>query len=228
MPYLFEPAAVPALPILGQDTLFPVHRIYCVGRNYAEHTKEMGGDPTREAPFFFSKPADAIVQNRSTIDYPAATENLHFEMELVLAIGKKGRNISVDAAPGFILGYACGIDLTRRDLQAAAKQKGRPWDCAKGFDQSAPCSAIRLKSETSNLASSRIWLDVNQSRKQEALISDMIWSPAEVTAHLSCFYELVPGDLIFTGTPAGVGAIKSGDHIVGGIEGLETVELNIR
>ena len=224
---LFSPPDQPTLPITENESRFPVRRIYCVGRNYAEHTLEMGGDPTREAPFFFSKPADAIMQTNSEIAYPKSTGNLHYEMELVIAINKGGEDLSTAEAGSLIYGYAAGIDLTRRDLQSEAKKKGRPWDTAKGFDQSAPCAAITSIDTVGDISSSRIWLQVNGTIKQEAKISDMIWDPIEIVAHLSHFYKLEPGDLIFTGTPAGVGELKPGDQVTGGIDGLENISITI-
>ncbi|MEP3247578.1 MAG: fumarylacetoacetate hydrolase family protein [Sneathiella sp.] len=228
MPYLFPPAPIPTLPIIGRSESFPVRRIFCVGRNYAEHSREMGGDPEREAPFFFSKPADALVQNNCTLPFPQATQNLHFEMELVLAIGKKGQNIAPSDADDYLFGYASGIDLTRRDLQAEAKEKGRPWDTAKGFDQSAPCSAITERLAIPDIEQARISLEVNKDLKQDAKLSDMIWSPLEIICSLSSFYTLMPGDLIYTGTPAGVSQILPGDMLEGHIEGLPTIAVTFR
>ncbi|WP_025897935.1 fumarylacetoacetate hydrolase family protein [Sneathiella glossodoripedis] len=228
MNYAFEPEATPALPITGQTSLYPVRRIYCVGRNYAEHSLEMGGDPTREAPFFFSKPANTIVQTNTEVTYPQATENFHFEMELVIAIAKEGRDLQPEETAEYIFGYAAGIDLTRRDLQNEAKDKRRPWDTSKGFDQSAPCGPITPASNIQALESSRIWLDVNGSRKQDAKISDMIWNPFEIVSHLSHFFVIKPGDIVFTGTPAGVGQIQKGDVLTGGIDGLENISIAIR
>ncbi len=227
MTYAFPPQAIPALPIIDSTQIFPIRRIYCVGRNYAEHTIEMGGDPDREAPFFFSKPADSIVPSGSKIPYPQATSNLHFEMELVIAIGKEGKNLSAEQTHSHIFGYACGIDLTRRDLQGEAKTRGRPWDTGKGFDNSAPCSAITPVNLVDDLENSQIWLDVNGERKQDAKISDMIWNSFEIVAHLSHFYTIKPGDLIFTGTPAGVGKLEPEDHVNGGIDGLNTISITI-
>lgn len=227
MPFLFDPPETPSLPIIGKEERFPIRRIFCVGRNYAEHTKEMGGNPEKEDPFFFTKPADAIVQNNSKVPYPLATNNFHFEMELVIAIGGIGQKLSKTDAEGSILGYASGIDLTRRDLQSKAKETRRPWDASKGFDQSAPCSAIQLEENTGDLSDARISLSVNEDTKQDALISDMIWNPIEIVAFLSELFEIRPGDLIYTGTPAGVGAIKKGDKLVGSIDGLEDICIEI-
>ncbi len=228
MPYLFPPAPLPTLPIIGRSETFPVRRIFCVGRNYAEHSREMGGDPEREAPFFFSKPADALVQNNSTLSFPQATQNLHYEMELVLAIGKQGQNIGLSDANDHLFGYASGIDLTRRDLQAEAKEKGRPWDTAKGFDQSAPCTAITERLDIPDIEQARISLEINKDLKQNAKLSDMIWKPLEIICSLSNFYTLMPGDLVYTGTPAGVGQILPGDMLEGHIEGLPTIAVTFR
>jgi fumarylpyruvate hydrolase len=217
---------IPSLAVARSDTAFPVHRIYCVGRNYAEHAREMGGNPEREAPFFFSKPADAVVANGSTIAYPSATKSLHHEIELVVALGKGGENIAPANALDFVFGYAVGIDLTRRDLQAAAKEKARPWDTAKGFDNSAPLTAIHAVSDIGHIKSGAITLTVNGELRQKGDVADMVWPVADIIAHLSSLYRLRAGDLIFTGTPAGVGAVERGDHLVGTVQGLD--ELSIR
>ena len=202
----------PSLPVAGTAARFPVRRIYCVGRNYAAHAREMGADE-REPPFFFLKPADAIVQDGTTIPYPSKTADLHNEGELVAAIGTGGRNITVENANEHIFGYAVGIDLTRRDLQNEAKEMRRPWDMGKGFDRSAPCGEIAPASAIGHPASGDIWLKVNGAEKQHGDIADMIWSTPECIAYLSGLMELVPGDLIFTGTPDGVGPVTSGDAI---------------
>jgi fumarylpyruvate hydrolase len=204
-----------------------VHRIYCVGRNYADHVREMGSDPKRDPPIFFSKPADAVVANGSRVSYPPRTSNLHHEIELVVAIGHGGRDISLERALDHVFGYAAGNDLTRRDLQAAAKNHGAPWDVAKGFDQSAPIAAIRRVAEIGHLAAGTIWLEVNGESRQRSDLSEMIWSVSEIVSELSAYFELHPGDLIFTGTPAGVGAVVRGDSMVGGIDGLETLRTTI-
>lgn len=216
--------ATPVVPVRGSDGLFPVRRIYCVGRNYADHAREMGGDPTREPPFFFGKPQDAVVPGGGTIAYPPLTSNLHYEVELVVALAKGGRDIAVAAAQDCIFGYAVGIDLTRRDLQAKAKDKGQPWDTAKGFDQSAPISPI-TPATLGHPASGAIWLSVNGVEKQRGDLSQMTWRVPEVIAHISTFVTLAPGDLIFTGTPSGVGAILPGDRVRCGIEGLGELEI---
>ena len=226
MPYLFPPAT-PAVAIKGRSDLFPVHRIYCVGRNYADHVREMGGNPDREPPTFFAKPADAVVPNNARIPYPSRTKNFHHEIELVIAIGKGGRDIAVAQALEHVFGYAVGNDLTRRDLQSEAKDNGRPWDTSKGFDRSAVLSAITPAAQSGHLRSGRIWLKVNGQMRQQADLSELIWSVPEVIAELSTFFELQPGDLIYTGTPAGVGALKKGDRIEGGIDGLDELSTTI-
>lgn len=223
---------IPAPPqasveVAGTTERFPVHRIYCVGRNYAAHAREMGMDPEREPPFFFSKPADAIVPNGTAVPYPPRTSNLHHEIELVVAIGTGGRDIPLANALAHVYGYAVGNDLTRRDLQFAAREKGQPWDVAKGFDHSAPITAIRRAAEVGHLERGRIWIEVNGERRQQADLAEMIWNVPEIVAELSTLFELRPGDLVFTGTPAGVGAVKPGDSLVGGIDGLETLRTTI-
>ncbi len=223
MAYVWAPRNAPAVEVQDSAERFPVHRIYCVGRNYAAHAREMGNDPTREPPFFFSKPADAIVPNNTTIPYPPRTHNLHHEIELVVAIGTGGANISTTTALDHVYGYAVGNDLTRRDLQSAARDKGLPWDTSKGFDRSAAIAAIRPVSTEGHISRGAIWLKVNDDLKQQGDIADLIWSVPEIIAELSSLFELVPGDLVYTGTPAGVGAIKSGDRMEGGIAGLQTL-----
>lgn len=215
------------LPIVGEDARFPVRRIYCVGRNYAAHAREMGFDPDREPPFFFLKPADTIVQSGATIPYPRETQNYHYEIELVIAIGAHGRCVSTDEARGLILGYATGLDMTRRDLQIRAREMGRPWDMGKGFDQSAPCGPITRRDQAPGIDQSRIALTVNGASKQDSVIGALIWSVDEIIAELSRYVDLEPGDLIFTGTPEGVGPVVAGDVLHGTIDGLEPVDLMI-
>ena len=227
MNYVFPPIATPAVPVAGSGELFPVRRIFCVGRNYSDHVKEMGGDPERNPPFFFSKPADALVQSGATVRYPTLTKEFHYEMELVVAIGKPAFQVSVDEANDYIYGYAAGIDLTRRDIQMDALHKGLPWDFGKSFDFSAPCATIYPKSESGTLESARIWLSVNGEIKQDANITDLIWSVPELLSTLSHGIALQPGDLIYTGTPAGVSAIVPGDRLVGGIDGLGEIEIEV-
>lgn len=217
----------PVVPVAGASTLFPVHRIYCVGKNYAAHAREMGTDPTREPPFFFSKPADALVGDGARVAYPSRTANFHHEIELVVAIGGEGREVTREAALGLVYGYAVGNDLTRRDLQARAKDKGQPWDVAKGFDESAAISAIRSVSQVGHPQRGRIWLAVNGTVRQDADISELTWSVPEIIAELSTLFTLRPGDLIYTGTPAGVGALHRGDRIEGGVEGVGSLSNEI-
>ncbi len=215
--YLFDPPAVPAVPVEGRAEAFPVRRILCVGRNYAAHRREMGGDD-RDPPFFFAKPADAVVPPGRDVDFPSVTANLHHEIELVVALKAGGANVPVDKALDLIFGYAVGVDLTRRDLQNAAKDKGQPWDASKGFDQSAPISAI--KPWTGAPPQGRISLSVNGQAKQDAVVADMIWATAEIIAEASKLWTLAAGDLIYTGTPEGVGPLVRGDVIEGAIEGV--------
>lgn len=225
--YVFPPPPPPTVSVSGSDRVFPVHRIYCVGKNYAEHAREMGSDPGREAPCFFTKPADAVHASNKDVPYPRATENLHHEVELVVALGAGGRNLDAQQACGLVFGYAVGLDLTRRDLQAAAKKRGQPWDTAKGFDHSAPLSAIVPAGQVVDPARGRIWLEVNGELRQSADIADMTWSVAEIISHLSGLFDLCPGDLIFTGTPAGVGPLRPGDVARGGVQGVAEIEVRI-
>ncbi len=222
-----KPPPPPTVAIQNHDECFPVHRIYCVGRNYAEHVQEMGGQPKNDLPVFFMKPADAVVVDGSAIPYPPKTNNLHYEAELVIAIGTGGASIPEQAAENHIFGYAVGIDLTRRDLQKVAKDKGGPWDTAKGFDHSAPLSAIRPIDEGGPLSRGRLWLNVNDEIRQDADLSEMIWGIPQIISILSEFYTLMPGDLIFTGTPAGVGPLLPGDTITAGIENVGTLKTHI-
>jgi fumarylpyruvate hydrolase len=216
----------------NHDEQFPVHRIYCVGRNYAAHAREMGGNPEREPPFFFCKPADAIVPVTAdeTIElaYPTETTHYHHEIELVVAIGKAGKNIPEKRAHEHIWGYAVGLDMTRRDLQTALREKGQPWELAKAFDQSAPISPLYPVSRIGHLQAGSIWLKVNGELRQTGRIEHMIWSITEIIRHLSRYFALKPGDLIFTGTPAGVGALMAGDRLQGGVDGLGDINLVIK
>jgi len=224
---VFPPAPQATVAVEGQDARFPVRRIFCVGRNYAAHAREMGKDPDREPPFFFTKPADAVVDTASTIAYPPETETLHYEIELVLAIGREGRNVPQAEARDLIYGYATGIDLTRRDLQAIAKEAGRPWDWGKAFDQSAPCAPIMTADKVQDIDTARIWLSVNGDIKQDASVAELIWDIPEILSIISQSMVLKPGDLIFTGTPAGVGPIVPGDVVKGGITGLPDIDITI-
>jgi len=223
---LFAPCDPVLIPVTGGETLFPVHRVYCVARNYADHALEMGGSPDREPPFFFSKPADSVVTH-PTIPFPSRTSDLHHEVELVVALNGGGRDLLPEEARNIVFGYAVGVDLTRRDLQAAAKKQGRPWDVAKGFDFSAPVSEIVAASQCGHPESGMISLSVNQRVRQSGDLSQMIWSVNEVIAELSGYYELKPGDLIFTGTPAGVSSLQPGDHIEGTIEGVGRLQFTL-
>lgn len=223
--FLFEPL-VASLSMEGRNTRMPVRRIFCVGRNYAAHAREMGKDPAKEAPFFFMKPADAVVESGSVVPYPPQTSNLHHEIELVVCIGQGGADIEPDRAHEHILGYAVGIDLTRRDLQLAARDQGRPWDFGKGFDMSAPCSAVRAAGDQVP-REGRIWLSVNGALRQDADLADMIFPIPDIIARISASMRLAPGDLIFTGTPEGVGPLVAGDLVRGGVDGLGEIEIRI-
>jgi fumarylpyruvate hydrolase len=231
MTYLFDPPAVVAVPVEGQSSLFPVHRIYCVGRNYVEHAREMGFTG-REPPFFFLKPADALVVvprgQTGEIPYPSLTSNLHHEIELVVAIGKGGRGIRADQALSHVYGYAVGLDMTRRDLQNEMKKQGRPWCIGKAFDQSAPMGPIVPSATAGTLEQAVIALQVNGTDRQRSQISQLIWNVAETIEHLSAAWALQPGDLIFTGTPEGVAAVVPGDLLEGTITGLGTLSVRIR
>ncbi|HET9959432.1 MAG TPA: fumarylacetoacetate hydrolase family protein [Polyangiaceae bacterium] len=227
MNYIFPAPPVSTVPIAGADASFPVHRIYCVGRNYAEHAREMGFEPEREPPFFFTKPADAIVANGATIPYALATQNLHHEIELVVAIGRGGARISRETALEHAYGYAVGIDMTRRDLQLAARDKGRPWDVGKAFDDSAPISAIRRATDIGHPKKGNIRLSVNGVDRQNADLEQLLWPVADLIVELSKLFVLRPGDLIYTGTPAGVGPVKPGDELRGNIEGVGELAIRI-
>jgi len=224
---VFSLRAPVVVPVLGSELGFPVGRIFCVGRNYAAHAREMGNDPDREPPFFFAKDADAYAPDGAVIPYPPATRNYHFELELVVAIGAEGFQVTTEQAAGLIFGYAVGLDMTRRDLQQAAKEQGRPWDTAKNFPRSAPLSAIRPVGQGGMLRSASITLAVNGATRQSADIADMIWSVEETLAQLSALYELHAGDLVFTGTPEGVGAVQQGDVLDGAIEGVGTLHVTV-
>ena len=224
--YVVSPELLPALAVAGSSDLFPVARIFCVGRNYAEHAREMGHNPEREPPFFFMKPATALLPSGRDFPYPPLSHDVHHEMELVVAIAQGGNNIRIDQALEHVYGYAAGLDMTRRDLQAQAKKLGRPWEAAKAFDGSAPCGEINPASIIGHPRTGAIWLDVNGQRVQQSDISQLIWSVPEVIAELSALFTLQPGDLIFTGTPAGVAAVHRGDLLHGAIENVG--ELTVR
>ncbi|MGE8398011.1 MAG: fumarylacetoacetate hydrolase family protein, partial [Comamonas sp.] len=224
------PPVQASVPVVGQSAHFPVHRIYCVGRNYAEHAKEMGFTG-REAPFFFMKPADAVVTapegSVMAMPYPALTSNLHHEIELVVAIGKGGKNIAAAQAMEHVWGYAVGLDMTRRDLQGEMKKQGRPWCIGKAFEASAPIGAITPVAHAGDVTQAEIWLQVNGQDRQRSNVNQLIWNIAETIEHLSQAWELQPGDLIMTGTPEGVGAVNPGDVLEGGITGLSPLRVNI-
>lgn len=226
MPSFVLPPPSPTVVLTSAGDLFPVRRVFCVGRNYGDHAREMGSDPDREPPFFFAKPADAIVGG-GPVAYPPATANLHHEVELVAAIGNGGGAIAAEAALEHVWGYTVGLDLTRRDLQDVAKKGGRPWDMAKGFDASGPVGVLRPVSEIGHPARGAITLEVNRQRRQSGDIADMIWSVAEVIAHLSGLVTLAPGDLIFTGTPAGVGPVVRGDRLEARVEGVAELSVTL-
>jgi fumarylpyruvate hydrolase len=230
MSYVFQPAPVASVPVTGRAERFPVHRIYCVGRNYEEHAKEMGFTG-REPPFFFLKPADAVVAvaqgETGTIPYPSLTSNLHHEIELVVAIGTGGRNIKAADAHKHIFGYAVGLDMTRRDLQGEMKKQGRPWCIGKAFDASAPIGPITPAAAAGDVANAEIWLQVNGKDRQRSNVSKLIWNIGETIEHLSAAWELQPGDLIFTGTPEGVNAVVAGDTLVGAVGGLGSLSVRV-
>ena len=221
---------VASVPVVGIDQTFPVRRIYCVGRNYAEHAQEMGFTG-REPPFFFAKPADAIVNvppgETVTIPYPSQSSNVHHAIELVVAIGKAGSNIDEADAAQYVFGYAVGLDMTRRDLQLELRKAGRPWELGKAYDQSAPIGPIYPASQVGDLADARIWVDVNGEKRQDSTTSKLIWSVNETIAYLSRYFELQPGDLIYSGTPAGVGAVVPGDVMSGGVDGLGEIRVKV-
>jgi len=226
--FVITAPATPSVAVSGSSSRFPVRRVFCVGRNYASHAREMGSDPNREPPFFFTKPADAVVPASGAVPYPPSTDDLHHEIELVVALGAGGANVDPASALDLVWGYGVGLDLTRRDLQAVAKDTGRPWDMAKGFDASAPISALHPVSEVGHPAEGRIWLEVNGALRQEGNLNELIWPIADVIAYLSRFVTLAPGDLIYSGTPSGVAALEPGDRVRGGVDGVDTFELEIR
>jgi fumarylpyruvate hydrolase len=225
--YAFPPPARVSVGIVGREDRFPVRRIFCVGRNYAAHVREMGGDPKNESPIFFTKPADALVASGVQVPYPPGTDNLHHEVELVVALRRGGSDIAVADALNHVYGYAVGNDLTRRDLQSKAAQKGLPWDMSKGFDASAQISRIHPVDQVGHLAQGAIWLKVNGEFRQQSTLQQMIWSVAEILSALSALVELRPGDLVFTGTPDGVGPLVVGDDVSAGIAGLDGLEFRI-
>lgn len=227
MNFVITPAERPSLAVSASADRFPVRRIYCVGRNYAAHAREMGHDPNREPPFFFQKAADNLLAEGADFPYPPRSSDVHFEIELVAALGQGGASIGADRALECIYGYAVGLDMTRRDLQGQAKKLGRPWEVGKAFEHSAPCSAIVPASRIGHPRGGRIWLDVNGENRQQGDLGDLIWTVPEIIEHLSALFELAPGDLIFTGTPAGVGPCQVGDVLQGGVEGVAQLSLKV-
>ncbi|MCW0207290.1 MAG: fumarylacetoacetate hydrolase family protein [Achromobacter sp.] len=231
MSFVFDPAAPVAVPVAGSQDRFPVRRVYCVGRNYAAHAREMGFDPDREPPFFFCKPADAVVPvaegSTLSLPYPPETANLHYEIELVAAIGRGGADIPVERALEHVWGYAVGLDMTRRDLQMKMREAGRPWELGKAFDQSGPIGPLYPASAVKDIHKAGIWLQVNGADKQRSDIGKLIWSVAETVSYLSRYFRLEAGDLIYTGTPEGVGPVVRGDKMAGGIDGLGTLSVQI-
>lgn len=224
---LFPSPAWPTVPVRGEAAAYPVHRIFCVGRNYAAHAAEMGVEVDREAPFYFTKSALALQPTDTTVAYPPGTQNFHYEMELVIAIGQSVFKVDRAGAAGAIYGYACGLDMTRRDLQLEARARQRPWDLGKDVEQSAVLAPITRAAEFGAIGPQRIHLEVNGAVRQDAHLSDLIWKVDEIVSHLSHYYHLRPGDLIMTGTPAGVGPVVAGDVVTGGIDGLSPVRLTV-
>jgi fumarylpyruvate hydrolase len=225
--YVQAPAAIVSLPIQGSDLRFPVNRIFCVGRNYADHAKEMGHDPSREPPFFFMKPASTIVSDGSSFPYPALSNDVHHEVELVVAIAQGGSGITVENALSHVYGYAVGLDMTRRDLQSEAKKMGRPWDTGKAFDHSAPCSALVPANDIGHPTKAAITLTINGQVRQKGDIADLIWNVPETIAYLSTLFKLEPGDLIYTGTPAGVGPVQKLDQLQASVDGIAALSVTV-
>ena len=227
MKYLVDPPEVIAVPIAGTDALFPVRRIYCVGRNYLEHIREMKESDERDPPFFFQKPRDAIVLDGQVVAYPSSTSDFQFEVELVVAIGKAAREVSTENALDHVFGYAVGFDMTRRDRQRESGKKGLPWEIGKSFDASAPCGQLHPVSMVGHIAHGRIFISVNGEPKQDSLIEKMIWNVSEIVSNLSTQYDLCEGDLIYTGTPAGVAPVVAGDVLLGKVDGLSELEVTV-
>jgi fumarylpyruvate hydrolase len=225
--YLFEPAPIPVLPVRETDKLFPVHRIYCVGRNYAEHAREMGHDPHREPPFFFQKNPDSLLPGGGDFPYPSKTTDVHHELEMVVALGRGGSDIPVERALDCVFGYAVGLDMTRRDLQSEAKKLGRPWEVGKAFESAAPCSEIVPAATIGHPAKGAVWLKVNGELRQQGDLTQLIWGVPEMISYLSGLFALRSGDLIFSGTPAGVGAVRRGDLLQGGVEGIAEITVRV-
>jgi fumarylpyruvate hydrolase len=225
--YLFTPSPRPTLPIVGSDALFPVHRIYCVGRNFADHAIEMGHDPSREPPFFFQKNPDTLVLSGEDFPYPSQSSDVHHEIELVVALHKGGIDIPLERALEHVFGYGVGLDMTRRDLQNEAKKLGRPWEIAKAFEASAPCTPLVPASKIGHPASGAVWLKVNGQQRQTGDLNQMIWKVGEMVSYLSKLFELRAGDLIFAGTPSGVNAVVRGDQLHGGIDGIGEIHTRV-
>lgn len=225
--YVIPLPAVASLAVRGSDERFPVHRIYCVGRNYAAHAIEMGHDPDREPPFFFQKNPDTLLPGGGEFPYPDKSEDVHYELELVVALGSGGKDIPTEHALDCVFGYAVGLDMTRRDLQGQAKKMGRPWEVGKAFDHSAPCSEIVSVDVIGHPDSGAVWLEVNGELRQNGDLNQMIWKVPEIIAYLSGLFTLAPGDLVFSGTPAGVGATVRGDTLRGGVDGVTELEVNV-
>jgi fumarylpyruvate hydrolase len=227
MSYVFSPPSVTALPVRGSESRFPVRRVYCVGRNYAEHAIEMGGDPNKEPPFFFQKNPDNLVAGKAEFRYPSATKDVHHEIELVVFLSKGGENIPVDKALDHVFGYGVGLDMTRRDLQGEAKKMGRPWESGKAFEESAPVGEIVPASEIGHPEAGAIWLKVNGRNVQQGDLNQLIWKVPEAISYLSGLFRLAPGDVIMTGTPAGVGPVKRGDELLGHIDGIGDLKVTV-
>lgn len=225
--FAFSPPPQPTVAISGSSQLFPARRVYCIGRNYAAHAVEMGHDPDREPPFFFMKTPDALLADGSVFPYPAGTSDVHYEIEMVVALGAGGRDIADADALGLVFGYGVGIDFTRRDLQGEAKKLGRPWEIGKAFDHAAPCGPLVRAADIGHPATGAVTLDVNGVRKQTGDLDQMIWKTPEMISYLSRYFELAPGDLIFSGTPAGVGPVVRGDRLEGRVEGVGALTVTI-
>jgi fumarylpyruvate hydrolase len=227
MKHVFPPAETPSVPVRGSDQLFPVRRVYCVGRNYAAHAIEMGGDPNKEPPFFFQKNPDNMVPGGGTFPYPSGTSDVHHEIELVVYLSKGGENIPVGEALDHVFGYGVGLDMTRRDLQGEAKKLGRPWEVGKAFEHSAPCGEVVPAAEIGHPDSGAIWLKVNGKTVQQGDLNQLIWKVPETIAYLSGLFRLAPGDVIMTGTPSGVGPVKRGDVLEGHVDGVGDIKVTV-
>jgi len=225
--YVFTPEPVPTMPVAGTDALFPVHRIYCVGRNFADHAVEMGHDPNKEPPFFFQKNPDTLVPPGRDFPYPSESKDVHHEIELIVALHKGGTDIAVESALDHVFGYGVGLDMTRRDLQGEAKKAGRPWETGKAFEASAPCSVLHPVSKVGHPTAGAVWLKVNGELRQNGDLNQMLWKVPEMIAYLSRLFELKAGDLIFAGTPAGVGAVVKGDVMTGHVDGVDAITVKV-